>query len=326
MLCGQEWKGRNPFLMPPSFYLTPVVHRSLPGLIRTMKIWGTCDTFTQEHDFSYLCLHYAITQKGKRNKDVFALLSSLPPPRAVSSPSLGKKHLPLSERCYKILPLSERCYKYRRDEQWGWPIGLKWQQKTRTGKRNERWWQARDKRRANLETVQQEGPTAGACSVNLASKGYRNYTGRGPSVIPIIIGNGLVQQNIPYVHRTRYKTFLMARSQPLSSCQQGWRTSLFWEQSAQHRALPVLMVMGLWPPSAPALKQRAGNTEFLPIWWLNIRSSVMVVRKKTQHVHLLTELWEACYHTRPICPQGHIRLLKFNVTTPLKTGIFLKYQ
>lgn len=165
----------------------------------------------------------------------------------------------------------------------------------RQGTREEQTWRQSSKRDPQVELI---------LSTWLPRVTETILGGDPSSMIPIIIGNGLAQQSIPYVHRTRHKTFLMARSQPLSSCQQGWRTSLFWEQSAQHRALPVLMAMGLRPPSAPALKQRAGDTEFLPIWWLNIRSSVMVVKKKTQHVHLLTELWEVCYHTRPICLQG----------------------
>lgn len=78
----------------------------------------------------------------------------------------------------------------------GMTHSIKQQQKTRAGQREERRWQARDKRRANLETVQQEGPTFWACFANLASKGYRNQVGKGPSwssLMPIITGNGLAQ-------------------------------------------------------------------------------------------------------------------------------------
>lgn len=244
--------------MPPSFYLTPVVHRSLPGLIRTMKIWGTCDTFTQEHDFSYLCLHYATTQKGKRNKDVFALLSSLPPPRAVSSPSLGKKHW----SCLSRRDVTSTGETSNGDDPQAsngsrkQGLGREMRGDDRQGTREEQTWRQSSKKDPQVELI---------LSTWLPRVTETILGGDPSSMIPIIIGNGLAQQSIPYVHRTRHKTFLMARSQPLSSCQQGWRTSLFWEQSAQHRALPVLMAMGLRPPSAPALKQRAGDTEFLPI-------------------------------------------------------------
>lgn len=60
----------------------------------------------------------------------------------------------------------------------GMTCSIRWQQKTRAGQRKERWWQARDKRTANLETVQQEGPAVWACFANWASEGYRNQVGK----------------------------------------------------------------------------------------------------------------------------------------------------
>lgn len=106
--CGQEWKRRNLFLTSPSFHFIPIVHRSLLGLTRTMKIWSTRDTFTPECCSSHLCLCHATTQRGKkkRNTDVFALLSFLPPQRSASSPSVGKEHRPASFR--KRLQVQER--------------------------------------------------------------------------------------------------------------------------------------------------------------------------------------------------------------------------
>ena len=60
-------------------------------LKRTVKIWGTCDIFTQKCCFSCLCLCYTTAQKRKWNKDVFALLRYWPPPRAAARPSLGRQ-------------------------------------------------------------------------------------------------------------------------------------------------------------------------------------------------------------------------------------------
>lgn len=165
------------------------MHRSLLRLKRTVKIWGTFDTFTQKCRFSYLCLFYATAQKGKWNKDVFALLYYLPPPRAASIPSLGRNlNLPFSR---EMLHVQERQAK-------GTIRSVRWQQKTRAGQIKERWWQARDKRRANLETAQHEGPTVRACFANFASTGYRNQVGKGPcwsSLMPTITGNSLAQQD-----------------------------------------------------------------------------------------------------------------------------------
>lgn len=45
-------------------------------------------------------------EKKKRNTDVFALLSFLPPQRSASSPSVGKEHRPASFR--KRLQVQER--------------------------------------------------------------------------------------------------------------------------------------------------------------------------------------------------------------------------
>lgn len=308
--------------MLPSFYLTPAVHRSSPGLIRTMKIWGTCDTFTQEHDFSYLCLCYATMQKGKRNKEVFALLSSLPPPRAVSSPSLGEKHW----TCLCQRDVTSTGETSNGDDPQALNgsrkqgLGREMRGDDRQGTREEQTWRQSSKRDPQLEIV----PSTWLPRVTETILG-----GDPSSVTPIIVGNGLAQQSIPYVHRTRHETFLMARSQPLSSCQQGWRTSLFREQSAQHGALPVLMVTELRPPSAPALMQRAGDTEFLPIWWLSIRSSVMVVKKKKKTkntTYTLLQNYERSVVTSPICLQEYISLVKSNPTKSLKTGIFPKYK
>lgn len=68
----------------------------------------------------------------------------------------------------------------------------KWQQKTRAGQRKERWWQARDKGRANLKAVLQKGPAVWAYFANIALKGYKKPFGKRPSwtsLIPVVMGN-----------------------------------------------------------------------------------------------------------------------------------------
>lgn len=150
------------------------MHRSLLRLKRTVKIWGTFDTFTQKCCFSYLCLFYATAQKGKWNKDVFALLYYLPPPRAASIPSLGRNlNLPFSR---EMLHVQERQAK-------GTIRSVRWQQKTRAGQIKERWWQARDKRRANLETAQHEGPAVRACFCQLRLHGLQKPGWEGTLLI-----------------------------------------------------------------------------------------------------------------------------------------------
>lgn len=93
-------------------------------------------------------------QKGTWNKDVFALLQYLPPPRAASSPSSGRN---------LDLPFSERCCECRRDELRGWPTasggsrkqGLAREKKgdDRWGTREEQTWRQRSTRDLQFELV-----------------------------------------------------------------------------------------------------------------------------------------------------------------------------
>lgn len=107
--CGQEWKRRNLFLTSPSFHFIPIVHRSLLGLTRTMKIWSTRDAFTPECCSSHLCLCHATTQRGKK-KEIRMYLHYFP------SCLLGGLSLAPVWGRSTDLPPSERGYKYRKEQ------------------------------------------------------------------------------------------------------------------------------------------------------------------------------------------------------------------